>query len=80
MAIALRPFETGETGETIEGVTFADPIRQYHKVALTDIALGVHLGCTDWNEIYSDRADNDPLNYYWRSIDLDVQPAFHGSK
>ena len=36
VAIALKPFEVGES---IEGVSVAEPIRQYHKMALTDIAL-----------------------------------------
>jgi altronate hydrolase len=37
VAIALKPFEPGEA---IEGVTVAESIRQYHKMALSDIALG----------------------------------------
>jgi altronate hydrolase len=37
VAIALRPFEAGEE---IEGVSATEPIRQYHKLALTDIDEG----------------------------------------
>lgn len=34
VVIALRPFQEGES---IEGVSASEPIRQYHKMALTDI-------------------------------------------
>ena len=40
-------------------------------------ALTVHLGCAKWAEIYSEWETDDPLKYYWNTIDMDVQPAYH---
>ena len=40
-------------------------------------ALTVHLGCAKWEEVYSEWETDDPLKYYWKSIDMDVQPAYH---
>ena len=36
VAIALKPFDANET---IEGITIKEPIRAYHKIALTDLAM-----------------------------------------
>ena len=40
-------------------------------------ALTVHLGCAKWEEVYSEWETNDSLKYYWNSVDMDVQPAYH---
>ena len=40
-------------------------------------ALTVHLGCAKWEEVYSEWETDDPLKYYWNTIDMDVQPAYH---
>ena len=40
-------------------------------------ALNVHLGCAKWDEVYSDWEPDDPLKYYWKAIDMDVQSAYH---
>ena len=40
-------------------------------------ALSVHLGCAKWEEVYSDWEIDDPLKYYWNSVELAVQPAYH---
>ena len=40
-------------------------------------ALTVHLGCVKWEELYSEWETDDPLQYYWNSIDMTVQPAYH---
>ena len=43
-------------------------------------ALTVHLGCAKWDEVYSEWETDDPLKYYWNTIDMDVQPAYHRHK
>ena len=40
-------------------------------------ALTVHLGCAQWEEVYSGWETDDVLKYYWNAIDMDVQPAYH---
>ena len=42
-----------------------------------EAALGVHLGCAKWEEVYSGWETDDSLKYYWNSIDMEVQPAYH---
>ena len=42
-----------------------------------EAALGVHMDCAKWEEVYSDWETYDLLKYYWQSIDMDVQPASH---
>ncbi|MCG9126007.1 phytanoyl-CoA dioxygenase family protein [Candidatus Poribacteria bacterium] len=43
-------------------------------------ALTVHLGCARWEELYDGWDTSDPLKYYWKAIDLNVQPAYHRRK
>jgi hypothetical protein len=45
---------------------------------LREDSLLPHMGWIDWEEIYADWAANDPVKYYWKNWDLDVQPI--GSK
>ena len=40
-------------------------------------ALTVHLGCAKWEELYTDWDASDTLKYYWNTIDINVQPAYH---
>ena len=40
-------------------------------------ALSVHLGCAKWEEVYSEWETDDVLKYYWNSIDMEVQSAYH---
>ena len=42
-----------------------------------EAALSVHLGCAKWEEVYSEWETDDSLKYYWNSIDMEVQPAYH---
>ena len=44
---------------------------------IDEAALGVHLGCAKWEGVYSGWETDDPLKYYWKSIDMDVRPAYH---
>ncbi|MBV7334170.1 phytanoyl-CoA dioxygenase family protein [Chloroflexi bacterium TSY] len=36
-------------------------------------ALTPHWGWANWEELYADWAQNDPLKYYWQSLDLNIQ-------
>lgn len=36
-------------------------------------ALTPHWGWADWEELYADWHQDDPLKYYWRSLDLNIQ-------
>ena len=40
-------------------------------------ALTVHLGCAKWEEVYSEWETDDSLKYYWNSVGMDVEPAYH---
>ena len=42
-------------------------------------AFNVHLGFQQWDDVYAGwpEKEKDPLAYYWRSLELDVQPAYH---
>ena len=40
-------------------------------------ALEPHMHWAEWDELYADWDQDDSLKYYWRSVDLDVLPAFH---
>ena len=35
-------------------------------------ALRPHWGWADWEELYADWDQDDPLKYYWKSLDLNV--------
>jgi len=48
--------------------------------SIDEAALRVHMDWVDWKEIYSGWEIRDPLKYYWKSVDLDVQPAYHRRK
>ena len=39
-------------------------------------ALTPHWGWADWEELYADWEQNDPLKYYWRSLELAVKTYF----
>ena len=43
--------------------------------SIDEAALRVHMRWADWEEIYSGWETRDPLKYYWKSVDLDVQPS-----
>ena len=48
----------------------ADPIGEKY--------LGVSHQMRNWDDLYAGWADDDPLKYYWRDLDLDVRPfTFH---
>ena len=36
-----------------------------------EAALGVHLGCAKWEDVYSGWETNDSLKYYWNAIDIE---------
>lgn len=36
-------------------------------------ALTPHWGWADWEELYADWDEDDPLKYYWRSLDLNIR-------
>ncbi len=40
-------------------------------------ALNVHMNWVKWEQVYTEWEKQDPLKYYWKSINLDVQPAYH---
>ncbi|MEE2754811.1 MAG: phytanoyl-CoA dioxygenase family protein [Candidatus Latescibacterota bacterium] len=42
-----------------------------------EAALGVHLGCAKWDDLYANLHANDPLKYYWKALNLNIQPSFH---
>ena len=33
----------------------------------------LHWGWADWEELYADWDRDDPLKYYWRSLDLNIR-------
>ena len=63
---------------TQDRIRFATSAR-YQSVSepVDEAALGVHLGCAKWEEVYSDWEMDDSLKYYWNAIDIEVQPAYH---
>ena len=40
-------------------------------------ALEPHMHWIEWEDLYAQWQPDDPLRYYWQSLDLDVQPAYH---
>ena len=40
-------------------------------------ALNVHMNWVKWEQVYTEWEKQDPLKCYWKSINLDVQPAYH---
>ena len=44
---------------------------------IDEAALSVHMNWAKWEQVYSEWEANDSLKYYWKSVDLDVQPAHH---
>lgn len=42
---------------------------------IDEAALNVHMRWSNWKEIYSGWETCDSLKYYWKSVDLDVQPS-----
>ena len=68
----------GRDNVTQDRIRFATSAR-YQSVSepVDEAALGVHLGCAKWEEVYSGWETNDSLKYYWNAIDIEVQPAYH---
>ena len=68
----------GRDNVTEDRIRFATSAR-YQSVSepVDEDALTVHLGCAQWEEVYSEWETDDPLKYYWDAIDMDVQPAYH---
>jgi ectoine hydroxylase-related dioxygenase (phytanoyl-CoA dioxygenase family) len=68
----------GRDNLTTDRIRFATSAR-YQSVnePVDEAALTVHLGCAKWEEVYSGWETHDPLKYYWKSTNLDVQPAYH---
>ena len=68
----------GRDNVTTDRIRLATSAR-YQSVSepVDEDALTVHLGCAKWEEVYSEWETDDPLKYYWNSIDMDVQPAYH---
>ena len=68
----------GRDNVTKDRIRFATSAR-YQSVnePVDEAALGVHLGCAKWEQVYSGWETYDSLKYYWKSIDMDVQPAYH---
>ncbi len=45
----------------------SDPVHEH--------SLLPHMRWQTWEEVYATWSEDDPLRYYWRELDLDIQPA-----
>lgn len=77
-SLTIHRGRPNQTGDRIRLATSA----RYQSVndQVDGAALGVHLGCGTWEDIYSDWPDDDALKFYWKGLDLDLQPPFHSRK
>ena len=69
----LGPYPEGFGGIATRG-RFATSAR-YQPVSepIDRAAFNVHMGVAKWEEVYSGWETDDPLKYYWKSIDMDVR-------
>ena len=77
-SLTIHRGRPNQTGDRIRLATSA----RYQSVndQVDGAALGVHLGCGTWEDIYSDWPDDDSLKFYWKGLNLDLQPPFHSRK
>ena len=64
----------GRDNATADHIRLSTSARYQAISELVDAAaLTPHWGWADWEELYADWEQNDPLKYYWQSLELNIR-------